>query len=92
MQYLYSIALLIFLGLNVFGFFLVALDKSKARRHRWRIPEKTFFVIAALGGSFGTYGGCLFFRHKTKHPQFMIGLPLIIFVQIGLGIWWLMRR
>ncbi len=92
MQYLINIPIFIFLGLNGLGFFLVALDKSKARRHRWRIPEKAFFIIAVLGGSFGTYGGCLLFRHKTKHPQFMVGLPLIIFAQIGLGSWWLLWR
>ncbi len=92
MPYLVNTLVFILLGLNGLGFLLVALDKSKARRHRWRIPEKTFFAVAVLGGSLGTYGGCLFFRHKTKHPQFMMGLPLLIGIQTGLGLWWCLRR
>ncbi|TCL56823.1 uncharacterized membrane protein YsdA (DUF1294 family) [Hydrogenispora ethanolica] len=77
--------------LNLAGFFLTALDKSKARRGRWRIPERTFFLLAAVGGAIGVYGGCLLFRHKTRHPSFMWGLPAILLAQALLVIWWFRR-
>ena len=59
-------------------------DKSRAKKHRRRIPEKTLFLTAALGGSVAMYITMLTIRHKTKHKRFMIGLPLIIFAQTGI--------
>ncbi|HEY8463951.1 MAG TPA: DUF1294 domain-containing protein [Bacillota bacterium] len=69
--------------LNITGFVAVALDKYKARHHRWRIPERFFFTIAVFGASPGVYCGCRVFRHKTRHPSFMWGLPAIAVLQIG---------
>ena len=60
-------------------------DKSRAEKHRRRIPEKTLFLIAAAGGSAAMYITMNIIRHKTKHKRFMIGLPLIIFVQCIAG-------
>ena len=59
-------------------------DKSRAKKHRRRTPEKTLFLTAALGGSAAMYITMLTIRHKTKHKRFMIGLPLIIFAQTGI--------
>ena len=59
-------------------------DKSRAKKHRRRVPEKTLFTTAALGGSAAMYITMLTIRHKTKHKRFMIGLPLIIFAQTGI--------
>lgn len=56
-------------------------DKSRAKKHRQRIAEKTLFVTALLGGSAAMYLTMLAVRHKTKHKRFMIGLPLIMIVQ-----------
>lgn len=56
-------------------------DKSRAKRHRRRIAEKTLFITAVLGGSAAMYLTMLLVRHKTKHKRFMIGLPLIMIVQ-----------
>ncbi len=56
-------------------------DKSRAKRHKRRIAEKTLFVTSILGGSAAMYLTMLAVRHKTKHKRFMIGLPLIMIVQ-----------
>lgn len=59
-------------------------DKQKAKHHRWRIPEKTLFLLALLGGSLGTTMGMHCFHHKTRHWYFRIGMPLILLIQIGI--------
>ncbi len=75
--------LYIFLALiNLLGFAAAAADKHKARRNLWRIPEKTFFLIAAAGGCIGVYSGMLIFRHKTRRWYFMVGIPVIFIIQV----------
>ena len=69
---------------NPAAFILMGVDKSKARRHRWRIPERTLFLCAALGGSAGAIAGMWFFRHKTKHRYFVVGMPAIFALQVAL--------
>ncbi len=69
---------------NAVGFLLMLIDKRKAIRHRWRIPEKTLFLTAAIGGSIGSIMGMYTFRHKTKHLQFTLGMPAILIVQLVL--------
>lgn len=77
--------LLIYLGIiNLIGFFAMFFDKQKAKRNKWRIPEKTLFLFALLGGSLGTTLGMHAFRHKTKHWYFRFGMPLILLLQVGL--------
>jgi len=68
--------------LNLSGFIITAVDKYKAKKKLWRIPEKVFFILAILGACPGIYAGLLLFRHKTRHWYFMIGIPLIFFLQI----------
>ena len=70
-------------GINAAGFLLMGLDKWKARRGAWRIPEKTLFTAALLGGTVGVIAGMQTFRHKTKHGQFKYGLPLLLLGQIA---------
>jgi uncharacterized membrane protein YsdA (DUF1294 family) len=70
---------------NAAGFLLMLIDKRKAIRHRWRIPEKTLFLTAAIGGSVGSIMGMYTFRHKTKHLQFTLGMPAILIVQLVLA-------
>ena len=80
--------LLIYLGIvNLIGFFSMFLDKQKAKRGKWRIPEKTLFLLAVIGGSFGTTLGMHVFRHKTKHWSFKFGMPFILIVQVILMIY-----
>lgn len=61
-------------------------DKSKAKRNRWRIPESTLMTVAVLGGSIGSLLGMYTVRHKTRHPKFTIGIPTIAITQIALAI------
>ena len=71
--------------MNILGFGAIGLDKLKARHHKWRIPEKTLFLISILGGSAGSWLGMYTFHHKTKHISFVAGIPLIFIIQIVLA-------
>lgn len=75
------ILLIYMIIINLIGFITCGVDKHKAKKREWRIPEKTFFVISALAGSVGTYMGLLFFCHKTRHWYFMIGIPAIFIAE-----------
>ncbi len=68
--------------INLFGFFIMWLDKRKAKKGAWRIPEKTLFIITAIGGGIGTTAGMYAFRHKTQKVQFVVGFPLITILEI----------
>lgn len=76
--------------MNLAAFALMGIDKSRARRHAWRIPEKTLFLSAAFGGSLGAILGMQVFHHKTKHWYFVVGMPLIFALQLALA-WYLLR-
>ena len=73
--------------INLIAFLLMAMDKSRARKHQWRIPEKTLFLSAILGGSIGTIAGMYTFHHKTRHWYFVIGMPAILILQVVLAVW-----
>jgi uncharacterized membrane protein YsdA (DUF1294 family) len=60
----------------------MGVDKWKAKHQKWRIPEKTLFLSAILGGSIGANAGMQIFRHKTKHTAFVIGMPCILMIQV----------
>lgn len=72
--------------INALGFLLMHIDKQKAIKNRWRIPEKVLLGTAAIGGSIGCIAGMKLFRHKTKHLVFGVGLPVILCLQIVAGI------
>jgi len=74
------------LFINLIGFAIMGIDKHKAKKHRYRISEKTLFLTAVLGGSIGTLAGMYTFHHKTKHWYFVVGMPAILIMQLGL-IW-----
>ncbi len=63
---------------NIVAFFLMGIDKKKAQTGAWRIPEKTLFLSAILGGGVGAIAGMQLFRHKTRHRSFVMGMPLIL--------------
>lgn len=73
--------------INAAAFVLMLVDKHRARKNRWRIPERTLILSAALGGSIGALLGMYTFRHKTKHLKFTLGIPAILIAQIALAIW-----
>lgn len=79
-QFFYYYLILI----NVLGFSLMGIDKYKAKKHLWRIPEKTLFLSALLGGGAGAIIGMYFFHHKTKHWYFVVGMPLILIAEVVL--------
>ena len=77
------IIIAIYLGIvNIIGFILMGVDKSKAKRRKWRIPEATLFLVAAIGGSVGSIIGMYTFRHKTKHWYFVVRMPVILLIQV----------
>ena len=73
--------------INAAGFLLMLIDKVKAKKNLWRIPEKTLFLTAIFGGSIGSLAGMYLFRHKTQHPTFTLGMPLILAVQVVAVVW-----
>lgn len=69
-------------GTNLIGFAIMGIDKLKAKKRAWRIPESTLFVFALIGGSLGTTLGMFLFHHKTRHWYFRYGMPAILIIQI----------
>ena len=79
------------LAINVIGFFAMLIDKQKAKKGSWGIPEKTLFMFTFLGGGIGTISGMYLFRHKTKKLRFTVGMPVILIVEIFLVIYWIVK-
>lgn len=73
-----------FVVLNFIGFALMGIDKWKARKGAFRIPESTLFIIAIIGGSIGSILGMYTFRHKTRHWYFVYGMPAILLLQLAI--------
>lgn len=73
-----------FTVLNLIGFVLMGIDKYKAKKRAFRIPEATLFIVAIIGGSIGSIIGMYAFRHKTRHWYFVYGMPFILLVQLAL--------
>ena len=67
---------------NLTGFCMMGIDKRKAIKGAFRIPEATLFIVALIGGSIGSIAGMYTFRHKTRHASFVYGMPAILIVQI----------
>lgn len=86
-----KLILLYLLIINAIGFVLMLVDKHKARKNLWRIPEATLMTAAALGGSIGCLIGMYTVRHKTRHLKFTLGIPLILAAQIALALFLLFK-
>lgn len=71
-----------FIAVNLIGFALMGIDKYKAKKRAFRIPEATLFIVAIIGGSIGSIIGMYAFRHKTRHWYFVYGMPAILILQI----------
>ncbi|MFC4388261.1 DUF1294 domain-containing protein [Gracilibacillus marinus] len=76
------------LCMNVIGFFVMSVDKRKARKQQWRIPEQRIWLVAVIGGALGCTLGMYMFRHKTKHTIFVFGLPFLSIVHCSLLIYY----
>lgn len=83
MDLLFAYLLLI----NAAGMIIMLVDKRKAIKNRWRIPERTMIAVALFGGSLGIYAGMQLFRHKTKHAKFYIGVPVILAIQVVVSLY-----
>ena len=79
-----QIIIIYLIAINVVTFFLYGIDKWKAKRSKWRIPEATLLGLAVIGGSIGAWLGMKVWHHKTQHKKFKYGLPLILLAQIAL--------
>jgi uncharacterized membrane protein YsdA (DUF1294 family) len=80
-----TLLLIYLVVVNVATFVVYGIDKLKARRGRWRVPEATLLTLAAVGGSIGAWCGMRVWRHKTLHAKFRYGVPAIIIAQIALA-------
>lgn len=80
--------LVLFACMNGLGFALMGIDKWQAKNKAQRISERTLLLVAFCFGGLGTFLGMQMFRHKTKKPKFLIGVPLLIMVNLAV-IWWL---
>ncbi|MBS7339186.1 MAG: DUF1294 domain-containing protein [Suilimivivens sp.] len=79
-----TLLLVYFVSVNLIGFAFMGIDKYKAKKRAFRIPEATLFIIAIIGGSIGSLLGMYAFRHKTRHRSFVYGMPFILLVQLAL--------
>ena len=72
------------IGVNVITFMVYGIDKLKAKKGKWRVPEATLLLLAVVGGSVGAWCGVRVWHHKTMHAKFKYGIPLIMAMQAGL--------
>lgn len=79
------------IGINVLTFLVFGIDKWKARKGRWRIPEDTLIWMSIVGGSIGALVGMYLFRHKTQKPKFNLGIPAILVAQAVLAYFFFLR-
>ena len=73
--------------INVITFLVYGIDKLKAKKRKWRIPEATLILFAIMGGSIGAWLGIKVWHHKTMHKKFKYGIPIILALQVGLSLY-----
>lgn len=84
-KYLLYALLLYLAAMNIAAFFLYGIDKWKSCHAKWRVTEARLLTVALLGGSLGAFLGMMIWHHKTLHPRFRYGLPLILFLHIAIA-------
>ena len=84
---MYMLLLYYMIGINAVSFVAYGIDKLKAKKGKWRIPEATLLLLAVAGGSIGAWMGMKVWHHKTLHKKFRYGVPAILFLQLALGIY-----
>ena len=75
------------IAINIITFFIYGIDKLKAKKGKWRIPESTLLLLAIIGGSICAWLGIKVWHHKTLHKKFKCGIPLIVIVQIAIAVY-----
>ena len=90
MKYFY----LYLLAVNLVAFLVFGWDKLMAKLEKRRVPERTLFLLAGLGGSVGAWMGMQVFRHKTRHTSFVVGIPAILVAQMAVAaaLWYFLIR
>jgi uncharacterized membrane protein YsdA (DUF1294 family) len=86
-----SLILIYLSAINVVTFLVYGMDKLKAKKHWWRVPEATLLLLAAVGGSVGAWAAMYVFHHKTLHKKFRYGVPAILLIQLALAAYLLYR-
>ena len=91
---IYKIVLIYLAVISLVSVITTAWDKHCAKRDMWRVPEKTLIIMSILGGSVAMYVTMKTIRHKTKHPKFMVGIPVIIFLQVAAvaAVWYFLYK
>ena len=92
MNTLHSCLAYYLLAINAVAFIVYGIDKYKAMKAKWRIPEATLLLLAVLGGSIGAWMGMKVWHHKTMHKKFKYGIPAILLIQIALMAYLHMNR
>lgn len=82
------IFVLYIIAITILTFIVYGIDKYKATHNKWRIPEASLIGLAIIGGSIGALAGMKIWHHKTLHPKFKYGIPIIIIFQIIVLVWW----
>jgi len=80
-----------FMIINLAGYVIMAVDKRKSVRNKWRVKEKTLFAISLVGGALGMMLGMRSFHHKTKKTMFRIGIPILIILNMAVYIYLIYR-
>lgn len=81
-----------FIAVNLVAFFVFGIDKLRAKNGRWRIPESMLLLLAVIGGSAGAYSGMKLWHHKTLHNKFRFGIPVIMFLQLAIIVYFFFIR
>ena len=84
MNTLHSCLAYYLLDINTVTFIIYGIDKYKAKKAKWRIPEAILLLLAVFGGSIGAWMGMKVWHHKTMHKKFKYGIPSILLIQIAL--------
>ncbi|MCH5300922.1 MAG: DUF1294 domain-containing protein [Ruminococcus sp.] len=83
MNILFYLLIIYLIVINLIAVVITVYDKHSAKKHKWRVKERTLLIVSALGGSAGMYITMHIIRHKTKHLKFMLGIPLIFFAELS---------
>lgn len=89
---MYNVIALSLLAINAITFVVYGIDKWKAKRGKWRIPEASLLWLAAIGGSIGAWLGMKVWRHKTMHKKFRYGVPLIFILQVAVAVYFIVSK
>lgn len=78
-------------AVNIAAFAVMGADKYKAQRNKWRISEASIFALGLIGGGAGLYFAMKLFRHKTRHLEFRLGIPVLVIINI-IMLWYILQR